>query len=78
MSRGWSVRETERRVRALEAPKKKKAAPKRDPDIVRLENSLQERLGASVTIRQSGPGKGALVISYTSLDELEGILEHIG
>ncbi len=79
VAKGWSVRETERRVRALETPKKKKtAAPRLDPDIVRLENSLQEKLGASVTIRQSGPGKGALVISYSSLDELEGILEHIG
>ncbi|MEO1596635.1 MAG: ParB/RepB/Spo0J family partition protein [Pseudomonadota bacterium] len=79
VAKGLSVRETERRVRELGKPKKKAPAPaKRDPDVVRLETDLQEKLGASVAIRQSGPGKGALVISYTSLDELEGILEKIG
>ncbi|MEO0346206.1 MAG: ParB/RepB/Spo0J family partition protein [Pseudomonadota bacterium] len=79
VAKSLSVRETERRVRELSKPKKKAPAPaKRDPDVVRLETDLQEKLGASVAIRQSGPGKGALVISYTSLDELEGILEKIG
>lgn len=80
VAKGLSVRDTERRVREFGKPKpaKPKQAAKRDPDIVRLENSLRERLGATVTIRQSGPGKGALVINYTSLDELDGILERIG
>ena len=79
-SKGLSVRDTERRVREFGKPKptKPKQPAKRDPDIVRLENALRERLGATVTIRQSGPGKGALVINYTSLDELDGILERIG
>jgi ParB family chromosome partitioning protein len=30
-----------------------------------------------VRIQQGGGGKGKLVISYNTLDELEGILEHI-
>ena len=79
-AKGLSVRDTERRVREFGKPKpaKSKQQAKRDPDIVRLENSLRERLGATVTIRQTGPGKGALVINYTSLDELDGILERIG
>lgn len=78
-SKGLSVRDTEKRVRALNAPTKKSAsAPKRkDPDIQRLENELQQKLGATVAVRHAN-GKGSLTISYSSLDELEGILERIG
>ena len=45
--------------------------------IQHLETSLSDRLGASVAIRQGRGGKGKLEISYNSLDELDGILEHI-
>jgi len=38
---------------------------------------LTDTLGAQVKIQQATAGKGKLVISYNSLDELEGILEHI-
>ena len=48
-----------------------------DPNIRSLENSLTDKLGALVRIQQGGSGKGKLVISYNTLDELEGILEHI-
>jgi ParB family chromosome partitioning protein len=47
-----------------------------DPNIQRLEDDLAEKLGARVTIQHSG-GKGKLVVSYNSLDELDGILAHI-
>jgi ParB family transcriptional regulator, chromosome partitioning protein len=49
----------------------------RDPDIQRLEARLSDRLGASVQIRHGSGGKGRLEIRYNSLDELDGILEHI-
>jgi len=34
-------------------------------------------LGAKVLIQQGSGGKGKLVVSYNSLDELDGILSHI-
>ena len=48
-----------------------------DPDVLRLQNQLAEKLGARVTIAHSVKGKGKLVIQYNSLDELEGVLAHI-
>jgi ParB family chromosome partitioning protein len=79
--KGLSVREAEaliRRMLAREAAGKQPAEPTRkDPDIARLENDLADRLGARVEVRHSASGKGRLVISYHSLDELDGILGHI-
>jgi len=34
-------------------------------------------MGTKVQIQQNSRGKGKLVISYNSLDELDGILDHI-
>lgn len=80
-NKGLSVRETERLVRRLqgqdrEAPEKKRPAQE-DPNVRRLQEDLSERLGAGVKLQQGAGGKGKLVITYNSLDELEGILEHI-
>ena len=78
-AKGLSVRETERLVKRLQAGNTKPpAAPRRvDPDIRRLEEELGDRLGAKVALEQARGGKGKLVISYNSLDELDGILERI-
>ncbi|HET9034397.1 MAG TPA: ParB/RepB/Spo0J family partition protein [Dokdonella sp.] len=74
----WNVRELEQAVRnATELPKGKVAKPKRDADIESLENELGEKLGARVAINHGRGGGGKLVISYHSLDELDGILGRI-
>ncbi len=76
--KGLSVRETEALVRRLLSGRKKDQKPaRRDPNIARLETELSELLGARVSLSHSVKGKGKLVVSYNSLDELEGILEHI-
>jgi ParB family chromosome partitioning protein len=79
--KGLSVRETEALVRRLQAPAAGSAAaadlPARDPNVQRLENDLADKLGARVVIQQGTGGKGKLVVSYNSLDELDGILAHI-
>ena len=76
--KGLSVRETERLVKRLQAPTKNAApAPSRDPDIRRLEGELADKLGARVALQHTASGRGKLVVSYNSLDELEGILGHI-
>ena len=48
-----------------------------DPDIHRLELELADKLGARVMFQHTASGKGKLVVTYNSLDELEGILAHI-
>jgi ParB family chromosome partitioning protein len=80
VAKGLSVRQTEALVRVYQEGKKDaKVNPVAAPsaDIRRLENSLSEKLGAAVEIQQGTKGKGKLVISYNSLDELDGILVHI-
>lgn len=76
--RQLSVRQTEALVRKfLSEGGKEKTAPKVDPDIKHLEHKLSDQLGSSVTIQHGAKGKGKLVISYGSTQELEGILAHI-
>ena len=78
-AKGLSVRETEKLVRRIQKrgePHKRPAASV-DPDIQRFENDLSERLGARVAVKHKKNGKGVLEIRYNSLDELEGIVEHI-
>lgn len=75
-----SVRETERLVnRVVQGgpATKGKEHGRVDPDIQRLENELSEKLGARVAIQHGAKGRGKLVVSYTSLDELDGIIAHI-
>ena len=71
-----SVRQTEALVRRLKEGKpEKKPAPKRSADIERLEQELTETLCAPVSVKHSASGKGQVTIRYTSLDELDGLLE---
>jgi ParB family chromosome partitioning protein len=73
-----SVRDTEALVRRIMAPHPAQAAGAApDPDIQRLERELADKLGAKVSFQHGAKGKGKLVVSYNSLDELEGILGHI-
>ncbi len=81
VKKGMSVRETERLVRRMldNAGKKQASEPASagNADIRRLEIEISEKLGAKVTIDHTKKGSGKLVISYHSLDELDGILKHI-
>jgi len=82
VERGLSVRETEALVKRLQSGTSKKTGNNQqggrlDPDIRRLQDDLGSRLGAKVAIQHSAKGRGKLIISYNSSDELEGILGHI-
>jgi ParB family chromosome partitioning protein len=78
VARGLTVRQTEALVRQwLSSKDTPKAEVKVDPDISRLEQRLAERLGSPVQIKHGQRGKGQLVIRYSSLDELQGVLAHI-
>tara|TARA_B100000959_G_scaffold276983_1_gene332663 strand:- start:1529 stop:2413 length:885 start_codon:yes stop_codon:yes gene_type:complete len=74
-----SVRETEKLVKSIieGKTKEKKQTQKKDQDIINLETRLTNQLGAKVTIKHNQKGAGTLTISYTSADELEGILNKI-
>lgn len=79
VAKGWSVRATEQAVRALNSSGgqiRRAASKEKDPDIVRMEQELSERLGAPVEVEHKGKS-GRLMIRFHSLEELEGILEHI-
>jgi len=78
IDKGLSVRETERLVKTEASPKAKPTTSQGlDPDTRRLQDELSERLGAKVQFQTSRGGKGKLIIAYNSLDELDGILNHI-
>ena len=72
-----SVRETEQLVRRMKNPPQRKTQTI-DPDIRRLQDNLSEKLCAKVSLQHNAKGKGKMVISFNSADELEGILEQMG
>jgi ParB family chromosome partitioning protein len=73
-----SVRDTERLARSLASPaaqrKKRGRARTGDGDLRRLEEELADVLGAKVRIEARRGGAGRIVVSYASLDQLDGIL----
>lgn len=81
VERNLNVRDTESLVKSMLAETdpnaKSKSSRTPDPDIVRLEQSLSESLGAKVAISHKPSGKGKLVIQYHNLEQLEGILDHM-
>lgn len=80
VAKGMTVRQTEQLVRNLVEGKKTgldRSEHKADANIQNLEEMLSQRLGATVSIKHGARGKGSLVIKYNSLDELDGILNHV-
>ena len=80
VAKSLSVRQTEALVRRVQQETPDSKSRKNgtvDPNIRALQDDLAERLGARVSIDHGHRGKGKLVIEYSSLDELDGILGHI-
>lgn len=71
-----TVRAAERLVQEMRS-NKVKSRPDLDPDIKRLQIDISGKLGTRVQIKHAQDGKGQLVISYASLDQLEGVLQRI-
>ncbi|MFC6633852.1 ParB/RepB/Spo0J family partition protein [Microbulbifer taiwanensis] len=80
VERGLTVRQTEALVRRLQqqAQNPSPAKPKEDPNIRRLTERLADKIGVPVSIDHNDRGVGKLVLKYSSLDELDGILAHLG
>ena len=76
--KGLSVRDTEKLVkRELNPPSAKTAAPKRDRDLLRLEEELADKIGATVHLLANKKGSGRLTIRFSSLEQLDGILDRL-
>ena len=75
-----NVRQTEELIRKNLKRQDDRISPakKVDPDNERLETELSQRLGQPVKITSSVAGKGKLEISFSSLDELDGLLARLG
>jgi len=77
-ARGLSVRATESLVKQLlKGETEKPSKRSKDPDVQILQQTISEKLGAKVDINHASTGAGKIVIHYSSLDELEGVLEHL-
>ena len=76
-----SVRETEKLVqRELHPPAERETtrSEKEDRDLLRLQETLADTLGASVKLVARKKGAGSLTIDFNSLDQLDGLLERLG
>jgi len=78
---GLSVREAEalvtRAQRGDSNGPRKPASLQRSRDVERLEEELSDALGATVTLRADNKGSGKLVVEFSSLDQLDGILARL-
>ena len=77
VNRSLNVRQTELLVKNYNNPDSSKDAVTVDPNISALENRLAEQFGLPVNLSYNSEGSGKLTIKYHSLDELDGILDHI-
>ena len=79
VSESLSVRQCEAMVGSLttETKRDNKAQTKKDPNTVSLENELSDVLGSTVEIKHNKQGKGKLIVSFKSLEALQGVIEKI-
>ena len=76
MEKKLSVRQTENFVKIFKT-KKNKLKDYKDPNIKDLENSLSEKIGLNVTIKNNKQNKGTITFSYKELDQLNKIIDII-
>ena len=76
-AKGMTVREVERRVSELIARPKPRIPRAVDRDVARLQEDLAQTLGTAVQIKQKSKGRGALIVAYGSLEQLDVFLEKL-
>jgi ParB family transcriptional regulator, chromosome partitioning protein len=77
-----SVREVENLVKNIgapsaEEPQKQIQKTQVNHDVLRLQEALSDKLGATVSIKAGAKGTGTLKISYANLDQLDEIVSRI-
>ena len=71
-----SVRQAENFVKIFKI-KKNKLTDRKDPNIRDLENTLSDKIGLSVVIKNNKQNKGTITFSYKEIDQLNKIIEII-
>jgi ParB family transcriptional regulator, chromosome partitioning protein len=69
-----SVRDAEGLAKQEQAPKPNKQKISANHDVLSLQDSLSDKLGAKVNIAAKANGSGTLKISYSNLDQLDDII----
>jgi len=77
IDKGLNVRQTEALVKAEGKAGGVRPPREPDPDIEELQHRLTAQLGLKVELKTKGTG-GRLLISYSSLEQLEGLLARLG
>jgi len=72
-----TVRQSENLVRALRNSKNYKVKPLKDPNILGLEKSIEDKIGLKVEIKANKNNSGTLSFEYKTLDQLEKLIEII-
>ncbi|MDH3737873.1 MAG: ParB/RepB/Spo0J family partition protein [Alphaproteobacteria bacterium] len=79
--KGLSVRQAEQLVQRAKGGvrTKSKKSPEKDPDTIALEHDLSNMLGLRVSIKFRGDGAkgGSVSINYSTLDQLDDILQRL-
>ncbi len=79
LSKNLSARQVEGLMRDQKKTTKNNKTQKTDPNIVSLQDSLQETLGLRVNIRHNQQeGKGKITLEYFTLDDLDRIIKQLG
>ena len=77
VAKGMTVRDVEKRVSEMIARPKPRVPRAVDRDVARLQEELAQKLGTSVEIKQKSKGRGALIVEYGSLDQLDALIEKL-
>jgi len=72
-----TVRQSENLVRALRNSKNYKVKPLKDPNILGLEKSIEDKVGLKTEIKANKNNSGTLSFEYKTLDQLEKLIEII-
>ena len=72
----FSVRQAENFVKIFKT-KKNRLKDQKDPNIKELENSLSEKIGLNVSIKNTKQNKGTITFGYKELDQLNKIIDII-
>ena len=71
-----SVRQSEVLVRQIRS-KKFKLVSKKDPNIIELQKSLEEKTGLNVSVNNKKNNTGTISFEYQNLDQLDKIINVI-
>jgi len=76
LEKNLSVRQTENFVKIFKI-KKFSTKISKDPNIQGLQNSITEKIGLNVLIKNKKNNKGSIILEYKDMDQLNRIIEII-